>query len=403
MHTPPSAVPGAGDAGGMNVYLDALAGRLVRAGFAVDLLTRRSEPGQPDAQELASGARLLHLNAGPADQVAKSELADHLAEFAAAIADLGCYDVVHSHYWLSGIAGLAVARACGAPHVLSLHTVAAMKNATLPAGDEPEPERRVGWERELVLHSALTIAATSAEAQAIQQYYQADPHRVAVVAPGVDRELFRPGGSPPSWLPSALKLAAENSGYLLVAARIQPLKGQDLAIRALAELEPEGRPPLVLAGGTSPGHEEFRTELSALVESNGLAGDVWFLPAQPRRRLAELMRGATLLLAPSRSETFGLVTLEAAASGVPSVVPASTGLADAVRDGVSGVHVGSFDPADWAAAINRLLIDRESLAALGMSAREYSTGFGWDLVATKLGGYYRTLAAGVRQDSACSG
>ncbi|MDQ6657042.1 MAG: glycosyltransferase [Actinomycetota bacterium] len=403
MHTSPAAIPGAGDAGGMNVYLDALAGRLVGEGFAIDLLTRRTDPGQPEVEVLPNGARLLHLDAGPADEVAKSDLADHLAEFAAAIAELGCYDVVHSHYWLSGIAGLAVARACGAPHVLSLHTVAAMKNATLPVGDDPEPERRIRWERELVLQSALTIAATFTEAQAIRRFYRADPGRLAVVAPGVDRQLFVPGGGPPRWLPERLGVGAENRGYLLVAARIQPLKGQDVAIRALASLDKSNRPVLVLAGGTSPGYEDFRAELDALVESSGLAGEVWFLPAQSRQRLAELMRGATLLLAPSRSETFGLVTLEAAASGVPSVVPAATGLADAVRDGVSGVQVEGFDPDSWAAVIRRLLASPETLAALQVSARKYSAGFGWDKVARELGDHYRVLAASAQPDSSCSG
>ncbi|MDQ2848339.1 MAG: glycosyltransferase [Actinomycetota bacterium] len=403
MHTSPAAVPGAGDAGGMNVYLDALAGRLVGEGFAVDLLTRRTDPQQPEVEVLTSGARLVHLDAGPADEVAKSDLANHLAEFAAAIAELGCYDVVHSHYWLSGIAGLAVARACGAPHVLSLHTVAAMKNATLPAGDDPEPERRIRWERELVLQSALTIAATATEAQAIRQFYHADPQRVAVVTPGVDRDLFTPGGRPPGWLPEPLRVAAENRGYLLVAARIQPLKGQDVAISALAALDSADRPLLVLAGGTSPGYEDFRTELDALVESNGLNSEVWFLPAQSRPRLAELMRGAALLLAPSRSETFGLVTLEAAASGVPSVVPAATGLADAVRGGVSGVQVAGFEAESWATAIRRLLENPETLAALQVSARQYSAGFSWDKVARELGNHYRALAASGQQDSPCSG
>lgn len=403
MHTSPVDTPGRGDAGGMNVYLEAISRHLVTQGCTVELLTRRTEKDQPDAVPLASGATLRHLDAGPPDTLPKVRLAQVVQQFTANVIALPRYDVVHSHYWLSGVAGLAIARAGGAPHVLNLHTVAALKNATLAPGDEPEPEFRVNWEADLVRSSALTIAATHAEARAITSGYDADPDRIAVIPPGVDRELFHPDPPAsdrvaPRWCheiePPALRAVLQRGGYLMMAARTQPLKGHDVAIEALAALDPAVRRPLVLVGDASPGHQAFRIDLAARISRLGLDGQVWFLPAQPRDRTADLLRGAALLLAPSRSETFGLVTLEAAASGTPTVASRVNGLAEAVGDNVSGVLVDGFAAPVWAAVIGSLLSDAGRLRALGASARRYSERFDWEHVAAELAGHYRRLAAG---------
>jgi len=407
MHTSPIATPGSGDAGGMNVYLEAVSRHLVAEGLSVDLLTRRTDPEQPDSVRLSSGAVLRYLTAGPSDAVPKAELGRFVEEFSHELTDLEPYDVVHSHYWLSGVAGLALARASDAPHVLNLHTVAAMKNAALAPGDAPEPEYRLRWERDLVRASALTIAATSAEAQAVCSHYGAEPDQLTVIPPGVDRELFRPDAPAPNWLhtlrPAGLRAAVASGGYLMMAARTQPLKGHDLAIRALATMDPGTRPPLVMVGDVSPGQDEYRSELDALVRRRGLEGEVWFLPAQPRERLADLLRGAVLLLAPSHSETFGLITLEAAASGTPTFASRVDGLAEAVSDGVSGILVSSFDPEIWAAAIGELLVRPESLAAMALSARRYASHFDWAVVAATLAGHYRRLSALISPAAPCSG
>lgn len=406
MHTSPIDTPGSGDAGGMNVYLAAVSGRLVARGLEVDLLTRRTSPDQPNSVLLPNGARLRYLTAGPPDTLPKAELASVVDEFSDELASLDRYHIVHSHYWLSGVAGLALARASGAPHVLNLHTVAAMKNAALAAGDAPEPEFRLRWEADLVRASTLTIAATTAEAQAIRQSYGARPEQLAVIPPGVDRELFRPDGAPAGWFsalqPAGLRAAVTSGGYLMMAARVQPLKGHDLAIRALAAMPAVGRPALILVGDPSPGHEQYRGELDRLADRLGLAGQVWFLPAQSRERLADLLRGAALLLAPSHSETFGLVTLEAAASGTPTVASAVNGLAEAVSDGVSGRLIAGFDADEWASTIGGLLSRPESLVALGVSAQTYAARFDWSVVAAELAGHYRRLAAASRTESPCS-
>lgn len=407
MHTSPVAAPGSGDAGGMNVYLEAVSRHLVAQGLSVDLLTRRTDPDQPYELTLPSGARLRHLTAGPPDTVPKADLGRFVEEFSEGLAELEPYDVVHSHYWLSGVAGLALASASGAPHVLNLHTVAAMKNAALPAGDSPEPEYRLRWEGDLVRASVMTVAATSAEAQAIRSDYGADPDRLTVIPPGVDRELFRPDAPAAGWLrnlqPPALRSVLTAGGYLMMAARTQPLKGHDLAIRALGAMDPVTRPPLVIVGDVSPGNQQYRAELEELVHLLGLDGEVWFLPAQPRDRLADLLRGAALLLAPSHSETFGLVTLEAAASGTPTVASRVNGLAEAVSEGVSGVLVSGFDAQMWAMTIDDLLSRPKVLAGMGVSATQYAAGFDWGMVAATLARLYRELAAQVSAGTPCWG
>lgn len=395
MHTSPTARPGAGDAGGMNVYLASVAGPLVAQGLDVDLLTRRVHPDEPRMEDLASGARLVRVEAGPLEALAKGRLARHVGEFAEGMAHIADYDLVHSHYWLSGVAGLAVARALEVPHVLSLHTVAALKNATLPHGDAPEPAHRVRWERDLARASALTVAATRAEATAIETFYGIGPDAVDVITPGVDHGLFRPDGALPGGRPGDL-LRSRPSGYLLMVGRTQPLKGQDLAIEALAAMDPATRPPLVLAGDTSPGHEAYRAHLQDLVRDLGLVDDVDFEPAVTRAELARLLRGAALLLVPSHSETFGLVSLEAAASGLPVVAARVGGLAEAVSDGVSGVLVDGFDPHVWAGTVARLLGDADALAAMRAGARAYAVTFSWQAVAERLAADYRTLLPGGR-------
>ena len=402
MHTSPLDPPGRGDAGGMNVYLQETSAALVALGWDVDVLTRRVASEQQEVRELPGGARLIAIPAGPADLVVKSELATLVGEFASAASDLArrrSYDVVHSHYWLSGVAGLAIARAADAPHVLNLHTVAAMKNATLAPGDAPEPPERLRWEADLVQASAITITGTRAEAATIEAAYGADPAKVLVIPPGVDLEAFSPRRtgaavaelSANPAVPSATIDVLRRGGHLAMVARVQPLKGHDIAVAALAALQAEHRPPLVLAGDTSPGHQEFRDRLTASVIAAGLEDLVHFLPAVSRRATADLLAGSSLLLAPSRSETFGLITLEAAACGTPVIASRVDGLAEAVAEGRSGELVDGFAPDDWAAHIGALLGDQPRLRALGESAREYAHQFGWHRVAGATAEVYADL------------
>ncbi|GAA2226188.1 glycosyltransferase [Herbiconiux moechotypicola] len=385
LHTSPLARPGEGDAGGMNVVLVGLADALTASGVEAVLVTRAESPDAPGRVAHTAGGTPVHrLAAGPLAPVAKSALPPLVPEFARALAGLGRFDVVHSNYWLSGLAGLPVARATGAPHVLSLHTVAALKNSRLAAGDRPEPAARLEAERMLVRDSDLTLAHTEAERSAILDHDEASPERVAVVPPGVDTTLFHPD-------PATHR--GDRRPYLLVLARIQPLKGVDLALRAFALLPSQARPRLVVAGGVSPGHEAYGDELERLARELGVADTVDFLGPRSREQAAELLRGADLLLVPSHSETFGLVALEAAASGTPVVAASSTGLLDSVEDGVSGLLLPSREPVLWAAAIGRLLDHPSRLRELSRTAQAFGARRSWSAVAADTLRHYEALLA----------
>jgi D-inositol-3-phosphate glycosyltransferase len=380
LHTSPLEVPGSGDAGGMNVYLLALADAFAADGIDVEVLTRANRPGDHGRIErTAGGALVRYLTAGADETLAKESLPRIVPAFSSAMDALPPFDVVHSHYWLSGAAAEPVARAWGAPHVQSLHTVAALKNARLAPGDRPEPRARLDGERNLVRDSAATVAATESERSAILEAYEAESDRVVVIPPGVDTRVFRPGPQ------------AAGRPYLLVVGRIQPLKAQDLAIRALSRIPASERPLLVIAGGTSGANSDYRTDLDTLVADRGLAADVHFEGPMARDELGALMRGAQAVMVPSHSETYGLVTLEAAASGVPVIAAATSGLVDSVRDGVTGILVNSRDEADWAVAVRSLLGDTSRLAALRESAAAYGAAHTWADAAAAHLELYRAL------------
>jgi len=381
LHTSPLDAPGRGDAGGMNVVVRALADELARAGHRVEVLTRAASASDVDrVAALESGARVRFLEAGAPGPLVKEQLPRITDEFALRMLRLPRYDVLHSHYWLSGRAALPVARETHAAHVLSLHTVAAVKNARLAPGDRPEPAARVDAERSLARGSDAVVASTRSERDAIVVGYGADAARVHVVEPGVDTALFRPG-------------AAAARPRVLVVGRIQPLKGQDLAVRAVGSLPPSIRPQLLIAGEASGlGGADYRARLEGLVAAGGLGDDVAFVGALPRAELAALMRSCALVLVPSRSETYGLVTLEAAASGVPVVAARVPGLVDAVRDGVTGVLVDEHDERAWAAAIERLLRDPARRAVLAAASLDHARARSWTATALRMATLYGNVA-----------
>lgn len=383
MHTSPADLPGSGDAGGMNVVEYHQAFALAGLGHRVDLITRRSDPAQPGVVELADGVRLRHLPAGPPERLAKSLIDAHLEEFSAGLAGLDVrYDVLHSHHWMSGVAALPVARAWGVPHVQSFHSVAALPGSALSEGEPPESPARVPGERLVATESDSVIAISAAEARTVVERCGADPDRVVIVPPGVDRTIFHAGGPP---------VSANGRGYLLYAARLQPLKGPDLAIGALAEVPAELRPDLLIAGDVSADFAAYEADLHALVEAHGLTGAVHFIGPQPREKLAELMRGARIVLVPSHSETFGLIALEAEACGTPVIASAAGGLREAVVHGETGQLMDSRQPEDWGTAITRLLAKPQRLARMGVVAQIHARRFNWDWTARLLELHYREL------------
>ncbi|MDO5644957.1 MAG: glycosyltransferase [Dermabacter sp.] len=387
LHTSPLERAGTADAGGMNVLILALARALARRGVHVDFVTRRTSPAQAEVEEIEPGVRLRRLAAGPAAPLPKSEIDAHIEDFQRHLAELQPYDLYHSHHWMSGVAALPVARAAGAPHVTTFHSVAAHPNAPLRDGEPAESPARLDGEIVCARESDLVIAVSHYEAAVVIGRLGADPSRVSIVRPGVDVELFHPAGSEEAgWAPAGVR-----PGYALFAARLQPLKGPDLALRALAEVPANVRPDLVLVGEASPDFAGYEAELHALAEDLGIADAVTFLPGQDRASLAQLLRHASVVLVPSHSETFGLIALEASASGVPVLASAAGGLTEAICNTHTGLLIPSRDPAAWGEALTALLSDSAAHAAMAATARERAESMSWDAVADDTLAHYRRL------------
>ncbi|GLZ07479.1 D-inositol 3-phosphate glycosyltransferase [Actinomadura sp. NBRC 104412] len=399
VHTSPLDQPGTGDAGGMNVYIVEVARRLAARNVQVDIFTRATSRALPPVTELAPGVLVRNVVAGPFEELEKTELPRHMCGFtsevlrAEAYHDPGHYDLIHTHYWLSGQAGQAAKFRWGVPLVHSMHTMAKVKNAALAEGDTPEPQERVIGEELAVAASDQLVANTAEEARELIELYGADPARVATVEPGVDLSLFQP--EPPLTPPGAGTTARRRLGLpddahvLLFVGRIQPLKAPDVLLRAAARLladDPGLRGRLVVAvvGGPS-GSARCRPEgLQSLAAELNLTGSVRFEPPAPQGELADWYRAADVTVVPSHSESFGLVAIESQACGTPVVASAVGGLRTAVRDGESGILVRGHDPDDYAAVLRRLLSEPRLRARLARNAVRHASGFGWDATVDKL-------------------
>ena len=391
LHTSPAERAGTADAGGMNVLIRALARALRSAGVDVEFFTRRASSDAPDTLTLPDGLIVHHIPAGPPTPLPKSEIDQYIEEFRNNLGSLERFDVVHSHHWMSGVAALPLARAAGIPHVMTFHSVAAHPNSPLRDGEPPESPARLDGEVRCATQSDLVLAVSRHEAAVVIGRCQADPERVRVVRPGVDVELFRPAEPGVTWTPGP----RVQPGYLLFAARLQPLKAPDVAIRALALL-PEDEPrDLVVVGQASADFADYEAELHRLVADLGLDDRVAFLPGQDRDDFARILRHASVLLVPSHSETFGLVGLEASASGVPTLAAAAGGLTEAVCNTHTGLLVPSHDPTDWADALSSLLADPDRMAEMGQTGRERAEAMTWAHVAEQtVAAYRQAIAAG---------
>ena len=396
VHTSPLDQPGTGDAGGLNVYVTDLSRALARHGARVEIFTRATSSRLPSVVELDAGdPRVLvrHVPAGPFEGLDKNDLPGQLCAFTAGVlrTEAGrpahSYDVVHSHYWLSGQVGWLAADRWDVPLVHTMHTLAKVKNAALAPGDTPEPAGRVIGEEQVVAAADALVASTAEEAADLVDRYAADPAAVHVVAPGVDLDLFhppRPGAAGRAALRARLGLPADRP-VVLFAGRIQPLKAPDVLVRALAVLAGSGRPvPLLVVLGGPSGRPTALVELEALAGASGVRPDVLFRPPVPRADLADWYRAADLVAMPSRTESFGLVAAEAQASGTPVVASAVGGLRTVVQDGITGRLVSSHDPARWADALADLLADPGALATLGAGAARAGARLGWDTAAEQV-------------------
>ncbi len=405
LHTSPLAQPGTGDAGGMNVYVDQTSRRLAARGVKVEIFTRATSSDQPPVTEVVPGVLVRHIVAGPFEGLDKEELPGQLCSFAAGVMraearrDPGHYDIVHSHYWLSGQVGYLAKDRWGVPMVHSAHTLAKVKNAAMAHDDQPEPRGRLIGEEQVVAEADRLVANTGTEATQLVELYGADPGKIDVVPPGVDTDVFSPG-------PAGAELAARQALGLhpdelviAFAGRIQPLKGPDVllgAVRQLARAHPDRRWRVIIVGGVSGTGRQDEHRLADLAEQLGIDALVDFRPPVPAAELAQLYRAADVVAVPSYNESFGLVALEAQASGTPVVAAAVGGLTVAVADGVSGLLVPGHDPVMWADHLARVVLDPELHARLAAAAPVHAAGFSWDVTVDGLLRTYQRAVHDVR-------
>ncbi|WP_063760035.1 D-inositol-3-phosphate glycosyltransferase [Streptomyces sclerotialus] len=387
VHTSPLHRPGTGDAGGMNVYMVQLARALAAKGAEIDVFTRCRGEGLPARVRLAERVTVQHLHAGPCGPLAKEALPGMLPAFSRdllrAAGERRPYDVVHSHYWLSGQVGRAVAGRWRVPLVHTMHTLGRVKNASLAPGDDAEPAVRILGEHQVVDAADRLIANTADEAAALRDLYGAEAARIDIVRPGVDTGTFSPGAGRQD---ARRRLGLPPDAFVpLFVGRIQPLKGPDVLIRAIAELldlAPELRTRLLVPviGGLS-GSGTHAPGLPALCRRLGVDGVVRREPAVRRRALADWYRAADVLVVPSRSESFGLVAAEAQACGTPVLAARVGGLPTAVRDGVTGLLVDGHRPADYARQLLALARAPRRARAMGRAGVRHAAGMTWETAA----------------------
>ena len=413
LHTSPLAQPGTGDGGGMNVYVRELTAALARTGVACDVFTRAWSPHLPSVVEVEPGLRVHHVPAGPPEAVPKEALPAVVEEFTANVlgrmaaatgsgGDEGGglpYTSVHANYWLSGLSGHVIKHELNLPLVCTFHTLDRVKAESMPEEVEADmPHRRAEAEASIIECSDAVLASCSVEADQIASLYGGEPGRIRIVPPGVDHAFFGPGHRPQARRALGLPL---DGRLLLFVGRIQPLKRADVAIEALAELragsDAGGGEPyrLVVVGGPSGPHgEKSLQSLHDVADARGVREFVHFIEPQPHELLSSYYRAADVCLVPSRSESFGLVALEAAACGTPVVASAVGGLTTLVDDGHTGFLVDEPDPRAYAAAVRRvfdapLQPERLSTASV-LRARLYT----WRAAAATLVELHDELAAG---------
>jgi D-inositol-3-phosphate glycosyltransferase len=400
VHTSPLEQPGTGDAGGMNVYIVETATRMAQRGVAVEIFTRATSSEQPPVVALAPGVLVRHVAAGPFEGLGKNDLPSQLCAFTAGVLraearhEPGYYDVVHSHYWLSGQVGWLARDRWGVPLVHSAHTLARVKNIALAEGDQPEPVVRVIGEDQVVAEADRLIGNTDEESRQLVELYGADPGRTVTIPPGVDLARFRPGSR--ATAREALRLPRD-AVVLAFVGRIQPLKAPDVLLRAAAELvrrDPTLRQRLVVlvAGGPSGTGLAEPTSLQELAQTLGIAERVRFLPPQGAG-LVDVYRAADVVAVPSYNESFGLVALEAQACGTPVVAARVGGLPVAVADGRSGLLVPGHRAEQWADALAAVALRPWRRDELGAAAVLHARGFSWDRTADALLDTYTVAAA----------
>lgn len=395
MHSSPLAQPGIGDSGGMNVYVRELTSSLAQAGLGCRVYVRAWHADLPPVVEVEPGFQVVHIDAGPVD-LPKERLPEVVDTFAERAIDHllhhGAVDALHANYWLSGVAGHRIKHELGLPLVSTFHTLARVKADT---GD-PEPERRIEAEAEVIACSDIILSNSPAEADQLISLYGADPARVEIVPPGVDHAFFSPGDR--RGARNALGLGEHP--VLLFVGRVQPLKGVDVAVEALAALDDSTAVLMVVGGPSGIDGDREMQRVKDLAMRLGVLERVQFVEPQPHHLLSTYYRAADVTVVPSRSESFGLVALESAACGTPVVAAAVGGLRTLVRDGVTGYLVDGRDPVDYSKHIGQILSHPDLALDLSVNAAADARRYTWSTTAGRLRRLYADLATRVTVDCA---
>jgi D-inositol-3-phosphate glycosyltransferase len=396
LHTSPLVQPGSGDSGGMNVYVREMASSLAQAGIECTTYTRADRAGLPAEVLVEPGHRVVHVEAGP-HHLPKEALPDVLDTFTAGVLDhLGSHggaDIVHANYWLSGVVGHRLKHALDVPFVATFHTLARVK----AEGGDPEPIWRDRAEAEIITCADAICVSCPEEERQFRRLYGDPVGRIEIVAPGVEHAFFAPGERAGARL--ALDLPVDRP-VLLFVGRIQPLKGPDVAIRTLAALEHDDALLLLVGGASGADGDAETARARELVDELALHDRVRFVPPQPHHILSTYYRAADAVLVPSRSESFGLVALEAAACGIPVVASAVGGLLELVDHGQTGYLIGDRLPQHFASAVDRILDDPSLGRRLGAASAARAQRYTWGFTAARLRRLYTDLKA--RQLVACT-
>ena len=389
-HACPLAPPGQGKAGGMNVHVRELAAAMAGRGVPVDIFTRNHEGQTEDASAIADSVNVIHLPAGPPDAPLERQF-EHLSDFVAGMLEYrerqgAEYRAVHSHYWLSGLAGREMASACDAPHIVTFHTLARIKTQSRPG--EQEPPVREASEAEIIAGADCVIAFSAHERDAMVRLYEGDGSRMRLVPCGVDLARFQPLGRSEA----RNELGLNGHKVLLFVGRIEALKGLDLLIRTAAQLDSDDVQVLVV-GSDADGSGEI-DRLKQMADDLDVGGSIDFVGRVPQERLAWYYSAADVCVVPSYYESFGLMALESLACGTPVVASRVGGLPTIVQHGRTGYLKSWRCPEAFANSVEMILVNNSLQDSMGRAARRWAESMSWDQVAAQLLAIYDETAAG---------